>query len=100
MDSDKKVSADADGVEFDPEKDFNVAGMRKLIAHLLKKAGKPADDEQAEKDDEEREALSDLHEEHKGSPAKIPTTKEDLPYEEDDEEEDEEPPKNKKKGRK
>lgn len=97
MDSDKKKAVDA--VEIDPEKDFNVAGMRKLIAHLMKKVGKPADEEQSEKDDEEREALADLHEEHKGSPSKIPTTKEDLPFSDEEDEEDE-GKKPKKKGRK
>lgn len=68
------------------------APFRKFIKQMMSKAGKPADDKEADKADEEREALSDLHEETKGKPKSIPVMDEDLPFNlgGDEESEDEE----------
>lgn len=81
-----------DAAELDLE-DLPPKALRKLIKAMLSKAGKPRDEKESEKADEEREALSDLHEEHKGKPSPIAVTKDDLPPElsEDGDEVDDEP---------
>lgn len=97
-----------DAAELDLE-DLPPKALRKLIKSMLAKAGKPSSDKDGDDADEEREALSDLHEEHKGKPTPIEVTKDDLPpelSEEGDEDSDEsdgdaadtKPPKKKKKG--
>jgi hypothetical protein len=95
-----------DAAELDLE-DLPPKALRKLIKSMLAKAGKKPEGKDAEKADEEREALTDLHEEQKGKPTPIPVTEEDLPPElsqddeddesDDDGEEDEKP--SKKKGK-
>ena len=95
-----------DAGELDLE-DLPPKALRKLIKALLAKHGKPNDAKQSADADEEREALSDLHEEKKGKSEGLPVTEEDLPFdlgskEESDDEEDSQasespiPPKNKK----
>lgn len=71
--------------------------FRKFIKEMMAKAGKPRDEEEDDDADEEREALSDLHEETNGKPAPIPVTDEDLPFsdEEDGEGEPKKAPKKK-----
>lgn len=69
-----------DAAELDLE-DLPPKALRKLIKSMLAKAGKAKDDKAADESDEEREALSDLHEEHKGKPTPIPVMKDDLPEE-------------------
>jgi hypothetical protein len=84
----KEIGMDA--AELDLE-DLPPKALRKLIKSMLAKAGKKPEGKDAETADEEREALSDLHEETNGKPAPIPVTKDDLPPElsQDDEEESE-----------
>lgn len=57
------------------------APFRKFIKEMMAKAGKPRDDKGADEADEEREALADLHEEHKGKPTPIEALKSDFPPE-------------------
>lgn len=80
--------------------------FRKFIKQMMSKAGKPADEKSADEADEEREALSDLHESHSGKAPKIEVLEDDLPFDleneaESDEasESDAEPPAPKKKGK-
>ncbi len=77
-----------DAAELDLE-DLPPKALRKLIKSMLAKAGKKPESKDADKADEEREALTDLHEETNGKPAPIPVTEEDLPPElaQDDEDE-------------
>lgn len=82
-----------DAAELDLE-DLPPKALRKLIKSMLAKSGLPRDEKDSDKADEEREALTDLHEESKGKPTPIEVTKDDLPPElsgdsEDDAEEDE-----------
>ena len=95
-----------DAGELDLE-DLPPKALRKLIKSLLAKHGKSNDSKQSADADEEREALSDLHEEKKGKSEGVPVTDEDLPFDlgssdEDDSEEDSQasespiPPKKKK----
>lgn len=90
-----------DAAELDLE-DLPPKALRKLIKSMLAKAGKNPEGKDAEKSDEEREALTDLHEQTNGKPAPIPVTKDDLPPEllqdDEDEESDDEKP-SKKKGK-
>jgi hypothetical protein len=67
-----------DAGELDLE-DLPPKALRKLIKSILAKANKPSDDKESDKSDEEREALADLHESHKGKPKSVPVTEEDLP---------------------
>lgn len=56
--------------------------LRKMLRQMMaKKSKKPGeiDDEDADKADDEREALSDLHASGKGKPPEIPVTEDDLP---------------------
>jgi hypothetical protein len=78
-----------DAAELDIE-DLPPKALRKLIRSMLAKAGKTPDKKADDKSDEEREALSDLHEEHKGKAPKVPVTEDDLPFEQDDEDEEKE----------
>ncbi len=68
--------------------DLPPKALRKLIKSLLAKMGKPASGKDADDADDEREALADLHAEHKGKPPTIPVTDEDLPFNVGDDEED------------
>jgi hypothetical protein len=79
-----------DAAELDLE-DLPPKALRKLIKSMLAKAGKKPSPQDDDKADEEREALTDLHEQHKGKPTPIPVTEDDLPPElkGDDEAEDE-----------
>lgn len=82
-----------DAAELDLE-DLPPKALRKLIKSMLAKAGKAAGKEANDKADEEREALADLHEEHKGKASPIPVLKDDLPPElegDDDEDSADEP---------
>jgi hypothetical protein len=78
-----------DAAELDLE-DLPPKALRKLIKGMLAQAGKKPEGKDAEKADEEREALTDLHEEQKGKPTPIPVTEEDLPPELSQDDEDEE----------
>lgn len=78
-----------DAAELDLE-DLPPKALRKLIKSMLAKAGKKPEGKDAEKADEEREALSDLHEETNGKPTPIPVKKDDLPPELSQDDEDEE----------
>jgi hypothetical protein len=78
-----------DAGELDIE-DLPPKALRKLIRSMMAKAGKPRDDDAADKADDEREALADLKEESNGKAPKIPVSEDDLPPElRDDEDEDE-----------
>ncbi len=68
-----------DAAELDLE-DLPPKALRKLIKSMLAKAGKKPESKDADKADEEREALTDLHEETNGKPAPIPVTEEDMPF--------------------
>ncbi len=78
-----------DAAELDLE-DLPPKALRKLIKSMLAKAGKKPESKDADKADEEREALTDLHEETNGKPAPIPVTEDDLPPELSQDDEDEE----------
>lgn len=67
-----------DAGELDLE-DLPPKALRKLIKSILAKSAKPADDKASDKADEEREALADLHESHKGKPKSVPVMEDDLP---------------------
>lgn len=72
--------------------------LRKMLRQLMKKNGKPRSEmgeEEEDKADDEREALADLHAEHKGKGPDIPVTDDDLPESLRGDSEEEEP---KKKG--
>lgn len=90
-----------DAGELDLE-DLPPKALRKLIKSMLAKAGKPNDAKQTADSEEEREALSDLHEEKKGKTQGVPATDEDMPFDlgsdrpEEDDSEDSDPPKKKK----
>lgn len=83
------IESPADLADFADKLDDDDLG--KLPASVLKKmvralkakrlADREADEAGEEKAEEEREKLSDLHEEKKGSPPKVPVSKEDLPDE-------------------
>lgn len=82
------------------------APFRKFIKQMMAKVGKPADEKSADEADEEREALSDLHESHSGKAPKIDVLEDDLPFDLENESEsdeasepDDEPPAKKKKGK-
>lgn len=77
-----------DAAELDIE-DLPPKALRKLIRSMLAKSGKPTGKKDDDKADEEREALSDLHEEHKGKAPKVPVTEDDLPFGQDEEEDEE-----------
>jgi hypothetical protein len=62
--------------------DLPPKALRKLIKSLLMKNGKPRTEKESEEADDEREALSDLHEETSGKSAGVPVeTDEELPPE-------------------
>lgn len=63
------------------EKTLTVGALRELVRDFYSQNKKPQSDEAADESDKEREALSDLHEEHKGKPTPIEVTKDDLPPE-------------------
>lgn len=66
--------------------DLPPKALRKLIKSLLLKHGKPNTEKQSEESDDEREALSDLHDETHGKPAGVAVeTDEKLPPELTDE---------------
>lgn len=71
--------------------DLPPKALRKLIKSLLAKSGKPSAGKDADKADEEREALSDLHEQTNGKPTPIPVTEDDLPFDVGEDSESEEP---------
>lgn len=68
-----------DSADLDLE-DLPPKALRKLIKSLLMKKGKPNDAKQSEEADEEREALSDLHEEKKGKTEGVPVDETDMPF--------------------
>lgn len=56
--------------------------LRKMLRQMMAKKGKPRSEQgsdEEDKADDEREALADLHAEHKGKGPEIPVTDEDLP---------------------
>lgn len=59
---------------------MDAPALREYIRCLLEKKGKPNDAKKSKEYDEEREALSDLHEEKKGKTAGVPVTDEDMPF--------------------
>ena len=74
------------------------APFRKYLKKIMAKAGKPRsemEDDDEDKAEDEREALADLHAEHKGKGPELPVTDEDLPESLRGDSEEEEP---KKKG--
>lgn len=78
-----------DAAELDLE-DLPPKALRKLIKSMLAKAGKKPSPKDDDKADEEREALTDLHEKHKGKPTPVPVTEDDLPFDLGNEAEDDE----------
>jgi hypothetical protein len=72
--------------------------LRKMLRQMMAKKNKPRsemEDGEEDKAEDEREALADLHAEHKGKGPEIPVTDEDLPESLRGDSEEEEP---KKKG--
>lgn len=56
--------------------------LRKMLRQMMAKRGKPRsemEDDSEDKAEDEREALADLHAEHKGKGPEIPVTDDDLP---------------------
>lgn len=81
-----------DAADLDLE-DLPPKALRKLIKSLLMKRGKPNDDKEAAESDKEREALADLHANHKGKGPSPDVEEDDLPPElvtDDDEDEESE----------
>jgi hypothetical protein len=76
--------------EMDPSQldleDLPPKALRKLIRQMLSKGCAPPSDEDADKVDDERQKLSDMHASRKGKPPEIPVTDDDLPFETDDSE--------------